>query len=69
MNLEDILLAAFESDVGGSKCTYVSGMVMKADFLSLLLFLDIGHLGKMMGVKEEMEVVLELIVEVVAKMV
>ena len=42
----------------------VSGIVMRADFLSLLLVLDTGRLGKMMGAKVEMEVVLEKIGEV-----
>ena len=44
-------------------------MVMRADFLRLIFFLDSGRLGQMMYANMEMEIVVEMAVEVVAKMV
>ena len=42
---------------------------MRADFLSFLLFLNSGRLGKTMGVKVEMELVVEAVVEMGVKVV
>lgn len=42
---------------------------MWADCLSLLLFFDSGHLGKMMDVKKGLDFVVEIFVEVVVKVV
>ena len=50
------------SNVGGR----LSRMVIQADFVSLLLFLNCDYL-KMLGEKVEMEVVVEIVVEVAAK--
>ena len=44
-------------------------MVVRADFLSFLLFLNSGRLGKTMGVKVEMELVVEAVVEMGVKVV
>ena len=44
------------------------GMVMRADFLMELLFLDSGRLGKVTGAKIEV-VVVEMVVGVVDKVV
>ena len=63
-----LVLMSVEADissVGGR----LFGMLMRASFLSLLLFLDSGRLGKMMGVKVGMEVVVEMVVEVVVNVV
>ena len=49
-------------NVGGR----LSRMVIQADFVSLLLFLNCDYL-KMLGEKVEMEVVVEIVVEVAAK--
>ena len=50
-------------NVGGR----LSRMVIQADFVSLLLFLNCDYLKKMLGEKVEMEVVVEIVVEVAAK--
>ena len=42
---------------------------MRADFLSFLLFLNSGRLGKTMRVKVGMELVVEVVVEMGVKVV
>lgn len=44
-------------------------MVVRADFLSFLLFLNSGRLGKTMRVKVGMELVVEVVVEMGVKVV
>ena len=62
-----------DSDDGGSECIQCRlGSVRDGDagrFFNLLLFLDSGRLGKMMGVKVWMKVMVEVVVEVVVKVV
>ena len=50
-------------------CEQLFKMEIRSDFLSFLLFIGIGCLGKIMGVLERMEVVVEVVVKVVAKLV
>ena len=58
-----MLVEANISSVAG----HLFGMVMQADSLNLLLFLDSGRLEKMMGEKVRMEVMVEVVAEVVVK--
>lgn len=52
-------------NVGGN----LFGMMMRTDFLRLILVLHSGCLGKMMGAKAEMEVVVEMVVELATQVV
>ena len=52
-------------NVGGN----LFGMMMRTDFLRLILFLHSGCLGKVMGAKAEMEVVVEMVVELATQVV
>lgn len=52
-------------NVGGN----LFGMMMTTDFLRLILFLHSGCLGKVMGAKAEMEVVVEMVVELATQVV
>lgn len=48
---------------------HIFGMVMRTDFLRLILFLHSGCLGKVTGAKTEMEVVAEMVVELTTQVV
>lgn len=48
---------------------HIFGMVMRTDFLRLILFLHSGCLGKVTGAKAEMEVVAEMVVELATQVV
>ena len=50
-------------------CEQLFKMKIRSDFLSFLLLMGIGCLGKIMGVLEGIEVVVEVVVKVVAKVV
>ena len=52
-------------NVGGN----LFGMMMRTDFLRLILFLHSGCLGKVMCAKAEMEVVVEMVVELATQVV
>ena len=52
-------------NVGGN----LFGMMMRTDFLRLILFLHSGCLGKVTGARAEMEVVVEMVVELATQVV